>query len=69
MQIIFTAATLVAPGGDVFVHDCNREVERRYSEHFLLRQNLLRQVGKLRHYRMAIPGATRTVVPPASMGA
>ena len=35
MQSIYMASRLVAPGGYVFVHDCDRLVEQRYAAEFL----------------------------------
>jgi uncharacterized protein (TIGR01627 family) len=35
MRSIYTAARLVAPGGSVFVHDCDRPVEREYAARYL----------------------------------
>jgi glucuronoxylan 4-O-methyltransferase len=52
MQSIVAAARLAAPGGDVFVHDCHREVERVYCDRFLPAAGLLAEVNRLRHYRM-----------------
>jgi hypothetical protein len=40
MKSIFVASQLVASGGCVFVHDCDRQVEREYCGHFLGRQRL-----------------------------
>lgn len=51
MQSIHAAVRLVRPGGHVFVHDCDREVEQAYCDRFLGPANLVRQVGILRHYR------------------
>ena len=35
MKSIFAASRLVAPNGYVFVHDCDRPLEREYSAHYL----------------------------------
>ncbi len=35
MQSIYAASKLVAPGGSVFVHDCDRPVERLYAARYL----------------------------------
>jgi glucuronoxylan 4-O-methyltransferase len=44
MKSIFAAARLVSrgtdQGGDVFVHDCEREVEREYCNHYLKSEHL-----------------------------
>lgn len=57
MQSIHAAVGLARPGGHVFVHDCDREVEREYCDRFLGPANFVRQVGILRHYRKP-PGGT-----------
>ena len=57
MQSIYAASKLAAPGGDVLVHDCERQVERSYSERYLGNENLVRCVqgrAELRHYRTAL---------------
>lgn len=53
MQSIYTAALLAFNSGDtdVFVHDCDRLVETIYSGYFLHDENLVTQVGKLKHYQ------------------
>ena len=50
MQSIYEASRLVSPTGHVFVHDCHRQVERTYSDHFLGTGMLLMGDGRLRHY-------------------
>lgn len=50
MDSIRLGASLVQSQGDVFVHDCEREVERTFSTHFLKAENLKEEVGNLRHY-------------------
>ena len=35
MKSIYMASKLVAPGGVVFVHDCDREIEQHYSARYL----------------------------------
>ncbi len=54
MQSICTAARLAHqhPPADVLVHDCNRTVERVYTDRFLGSANLLAQVHHLRQYRL-----------------
>lgn len=63
MKSIYLAHQLVKPGGDVFVHDCEREVEEAFCERFLGRENLIREIaapqGLLRHYRILSPGPKR----------
>lgn len=51
MQSIYTASRLVAPGGSVFVHDCERVVERAYCDGVLGKERLVSKVGNLEHYR------------------
>lgn len=52
MQSVFMSRRLAAPGGDVFVHDCDREVERACCDRLLPAEGFVKQVGKLRHYRV-----------------
>ncbi|MEB3883626.1 TIGR01627 domain-containing protein [Lyngbya sp. CCY1209] len=54
MQSIYTASLLALNSGhtDVFVHDCDRLVETIYSGYFLHDENLVTQVGKLKHYQI-----------------
>lgn len=59
MQSIYMAARLVRGGGDVFVHDAEREVERAYCARYLGRANLVGRVrgsAVLEHYRTPSPG-------------
>ena len=57
MVSIFLSSRLVKGSGDIFVHDCNREVEAVYCNSFLKNENLKTEieapVGSLRHYHMA----------------
>ncbi len=56
MQSIYAAAHLVRPGGDVFVHDAEREVEAVYARRWLGTDNLVQQVrgrALLEHYRIS----------------
>lgn len=54
MKSIYTASKLVKDGDDVFVHDCNREIEDVYCNTFLKPENLATEIcspiGYLRHY-------------------
>jgi glucuronoxylan 4-O-methyltransferase len=50
MESLRIASALVNTPGDVFVHDCNREVEDVFSTHFLKAENLAEEVENLRHY-------------------
>jgi glucuronoxylan 4-O-methyltransferase len=52
MKSIFLAKRLAASPGDVFVHDCEREVERVYCDRFLGREHLTSEVNLLRHYQI-----------------
>jgi glucuronoxylan 4-O-methyltransferase len=51
MKSIFTACRLAAAGADVFVHDCDREVERAFCDRFFTPRQRVTEVGRLRHYR------------------
>lgn len=53
MKSIYLASRLVATDGDVFVHDCDREVERAYCDRFLHADNLVAEIKLLRHYRVS----------------
>lgn len=53
MKSIFAACNLKTLSADVFVHDCNRKMEQVYSDRYLGKNNLVRQVGKLRHYHFS----------------
>ena len=56
MKSIFLSSRLIKNSGDIFVHDCNREVEDVYCGKFLKRENLKIEIngdyGLLRHYRI-----------------
>jgi glucuronoxylan 4-O-methyltransferase len=54
MRSLYTASRLVRPGGDVFVHDAERDVERAYLRRYFRDLSLLDEVAgraALRHYR------------------
>jgi hypothetical protein len=53
MKSIYTASQLIHQNGDIFVHDCEREVERVYCDTFLLSKNLVKEITNLRHYRFS----------------
>lgn len=59
MKSIFQAARLAKLGGDVFVHDCDREVETTFCDQFLGARNLALEIpspqGHLRHYKFNHP--------------
>ena len=50
MKSIYQASILAKPGTDVFVHDCNREVEAAYCDRFLKATRFQIQIDRLRHY-------------------
>jgi glucuronoxylan 4-O-methyltransferase len=56
MKSIFLSSKLVKNTGDIFVHDCNREVEDIYCNKFLEKNNLEMEIrapiGFLRHYHI-----------------
>ncbi len=56
MKSIFLASRLIGKSGDIFVHDCDREVEDAFCGKFLGKDNLQMEnrsrLGFLRHYRM-----------------
>lgn len=70
MKSIYHAARLVKPGGEVFVHDCDRAVEDVFSDKFLGRENLLAEInfpqGLLRHYRIPSPRPLSSLASPAA---
>jgi hypothetical protein len=54
MKSIYESSRLIKPGGSVFVHDQEREVERAYGDRYLLKTNVVAEVkgrATLRHYR------------------
>lgn len=54
MKSVYTASVLAGrTGGDVFVHDCHRTVERESSDQFLGPDRLVAQAGSMRHYSFA----------------
>lgn len=56
MKSIFLSARLIKNSGDIFVHDCNREIEDIYCNNFLKKENLKMEIkaaiGFLRHYHI-----------------
>ena len=44
MSSIYMASKMIEKGGYVFVHDCEREVERAYVDRFLKEENLISEV-------------------------
>jgi hypothetical protein len=55
MKSIVLARRLAKGGADVFVHDCDRPVEQVYCDRFLQPENLIEEIGRLRHYRVKPP--------------
>lgn len=56
MRSIHAATRLSGGAGEVFVHDCNRAVERLYCDTYLKAGNLVYEVAQLRHYRLPRQG-------------
>ncbi|ESP62469.1 hypothetical protein SMITH_629 [Smithella sp. ME-1] len=56
MKSIFLSSKLIRNSGDIFVHDCDREVEEVYCDKFLQKENLKAEIkapiGLLRHYHI-----------------
>lgn len=52
MKSIFLSSRLAHVSSDVFVHDCDRQIEMKYCDHFLKQENLSAEVGLLRHYHI-----------------
>jgi glucuronoxylan 4-O-methyltransferase len=54
MMSIYTAGVLArrSTDVDVLVHDCDRDVERAYSDRFLGPECLVRQIDTLRHFHL-----------------
>jgi glucuronoxylan 4-O-methyltransferase len=52
MQSITAASALIAEGGSVLVHDCNRPVERAYCDYYLGGAELVFRSWRLRHYQL-----------------
>jgi len=56
MKSICLSSRLIGDSGDIFVHDCNRDVEDVYCNTFLKKENLVREIdapnGLLRHYKI-----------------
>jgi glucuronoxylan 4-O-methyltransferase len=52
MKSIYHSSRLAGSAADIFVHDCDRQIERIYCDRFLKRENLIAEVELLRHYRI-----------------
>jgi hypothetical protein len=58
MSSIYMSARLIKQGGYIFVHDCNRIIERVYADRYLYDINLIEQTrtkSQLRKYRITTP--------------
>ena len=53
MQSIFQASQVASSLADVFVHDCDRVIERTFSDRYLGASNLASEIGRFRHYKLA----------------
>jgi Polysaccharide biosynthesis len=51
MKSIAAASKLARESGDVFVHDCDRSIEKIYCDRYLKSGNLIAEVGRLKHFR------------------
>jgi glucuronoxylan 4-O-methyltransferase len=51
-QSIALANHLASPDADIFVHDCDREVERLTCDQVFGSTALVSEIGRLRHYRL-----------------
>jgi glucuronoxylan 4-O-methyltransferase len=52
MGSIYLASRLATAGAHIFVHDCDRDIERICCDRFLGPQNLQAEIELLRHYRL-----------------
>ena len=52
MKSIFWASILANQNTDIFVHDCNREVEKNYTDRFLGVENMIESIQRLRWYKI-----------------
>lgn len=56
MKSIFLATKLIKKDGDIFVHDCERQVEKIYCDRFLKEENFKVEIearnGHLRYYKI-----------------
>ena len=50
MKSIYQSSLYIRPAVDIFVHDCDREIERKYCDEYLKPQRMVEQIEKLRHY-------------------
>ena len=55
MSSIYMASKLISPKGDIFVHDCDREIESEYCDKFYGKKSFKSQIhggALLKHYKM-----------------
>ena len=50
MKSIYQSSLFIRPSVDIFVHDCNREIEQQYCDTYLKPKHMVEQIEKLRHY-------------------
>lgn len=62
MKSIYLASKLSCDGGDIFVDDCDREIENIYSTHYLNDKNLVEKIGKLKHYNLQLLDSNGDIV-------
>jgi len=51
MKSIYLASRLGKNQGEIFVHDCHRQVERIYCDKYLKNENLVAEIDNLRYYK------------------
>ncbi|MFI5205715.1 MAG: TIGR01627 domain-containing protein, partial [Candidatus Paceibacterales bacterium] len=57
MSSIYMASKLISPKGDIFVHDCDREIESEYCDKYYGKEKFKNQINGralLKHYKMNI---------------
>lgn len=62
MKSIYLASKLSCDGSDIFVDDCDREIENIYSTHYLNDMNLVEKIGKLKHYNLQLLDSNADIV-------
>lgn len=62
MKSIYLASKLSCDGSDIFVDDCDREIENIYSTHYLNDKNLVEKIGKLKHYNLQLLDSNADIV-------
>lgn len=50
MKSIFMASKLIKKHGHIFVHDCNRKIEKVYCDKYIGKKHLVNKTLKLAHY-------------------